>query len=62
MTGFAWLQKNDPEGYREKQPNPREVLVNPRALVELLGSVGVTKEYGVHRQNVTEEVWDEVRR
>jgi hypothetical protein len=58
MTGFAWLQKNDPEGYREKQPNQREVLVNPRALVELSGSVGVRKEYGIHRQNAAEEVWD----
>jgi len=52
MTGFAWLQKNDPQGYKETQPSQREVLMSPGALTELVGSAGIRKEYGVHRQNV----------
>jgi hypothetical protein len=50
MTGLAWLLKNDPKGYTEKQP--REEPVNPRKFIEYVGGVGVRKEFGVHRQYV----------
>jgi hypothetical protein len=49
LTGFAWLQQNDPT-YKETQPSQREVLMSPGALAEVVGSSGIRKEYGVHRQ------------
>jgi hypothetical protein len=59
MTGFAWLQANDPDGYKEAQPSQREIPTNPRLFAELLGGVGVRKEFGVHRQTVVPNPTDE---
>ena len=56
MTGFAWLQKNDPD-YKERQP--REITMSPGALTDLIGSFGLRKEYGIHRQSIVLHMNDE---